>query len=48
MNNVVIDGITEIEHNVTIFPYASIGLIPQDLKFKGEKIQNFILEKLQN
>ena len=46
MNNVVIDGITEIEHNVTIFPYASIGLIPQDLKFKGENSKLYIGKKL--
>ncbi len=42
MNNVVIDGNTEIENNVTIFPYASIGLIPQDLKFKGENSRLYI------
>lgn len=42
MNNVVIDGNTEIENNVTIFPYASIGLIPQDLKFKGENSKLYI------
>jgi UDP-N-acetylglucosamine acyltransferase len=32
----VIDGWTEIGDETEIFPFASIGLIPQDLKFKGE------------
>jgi len=33
----VIDGVTEIGDETEIFPFASIGLIPQDLKFKGEE-----------
>jgi UDP-N-acetylglucosamine acyltransferase len=33
----VIDGWTEIGDGTEIFPFASIGLIPQDLKFQGEK-----------
>ncbi len=33
----VIDGNTEIGAGTEIFPFASIGLIPQDLKFKGEE-----------
>lgn len=33
----VIDGGTEIGDDCHIFPFASIGLIPQDLKFKGEE-----------
>jgi UDP-N-acetylglucosamine acyltransferase len=32
----VIDGVTEIGHGNQIFPMASIGLVPQDLKFGGE------------
>lgn len=32
----VIDGWTEIGDHTEIFPLASIGLAPQDLKFKGE------------
>lgn len=35
--HVVIDGWTEIGEGCRIFPFASIGSIPQDLKFKGEK-----------
>jgi UDP-N-acetylglucosamine acyltransferase len=34
--SVVIDGWTEIGDETEIYPLASIGLIPQDLKFKGE------------
>ncbi|HVH25855.1 MAG TPA: acyl-ACP--UDP-N-acetylglucosamine O-acyltransferase [Vicinamibacterales bacterium] len=33
----VIDGWTDIGEGTEIFPFASIGLIPQDLKFKGEQ-----------
>jgi UDP-N-acetylglucosamine acyltransferase len=34
--SVVIDGITEIGDETEIFPMASIGLAPQDLKYHGE------------
>ncbi len=33
----VVDGWTDIGDGTEIFPLASIGLIPQDLKFKGEE-----------
>jgi UDP-N-acetylglucosamine acyltransferase len=33
----VVDGWTEIGDDTEIFPFASIGQIPQDLKFKGEE-----------
>ncbi len=33
----IVDGWTEIGDDCEIFPMASIGLIPQDLKFKGER-----------
>ena len=32
----VVDGLTTIGDHTEIFPFASIGLAPQDLKFKGE------------
>lgn len=35
----VVDGWTEIGDETAIFPFASIGLIPQDLKFRGEQSQ---------
>ncbi len=34
-SHVIIKGPTEIGERCTIFPFASIGDIPQDLKFKG-------------
>ncbi len=40
--HVVIDGWTSIGKNCTIFPSASIGTEPQDLKFRGEKSYVFI------
>jgi UDP-N-acetylglucosamine acyltransferase len=33
----VIDGRTEIGEGTEIYPFASIGLVPQDLKFRGEE-----------
>ena len=33
----VVDGLTEIGDDTKVFPCASIGLIPQDLKFHGEE-----------
>ncbi len=36
-SHVVITGQTEIGADTVIFPFACIGEIPQDLKFKGEK-----------
>ncbi len=34
--HVVVDGYTEIGEGTEIFPFASIGTAPQDLKYKGE------------
>ena len=34
MSHVVIDGHTRIGKNNRIFPFASIGLAPQDLKYQ--------------
>lgn len=36
-SHVVVDGITEIGPRTEIYPFASIGLSPQDLKYKGEE-----------
>ena len=43
-DNVIIDGNVKIKNNVEIFPFVSIGSIPQDLKYKGEKTKIFIDE----
>ena len=37
VSNVHIEGKTTIGNGTKIFPFASIGTQPQDLKFKGEK-----------
>ena len=36
MSNVHVEGKTKIGKGTKIFPFASIGTQPQDLKFKGE------------
>ncbi|MBI5640649.1 MAG: acyl-ACP--UDP-N-acetylglucosamine O-acyltransferase, partial [Nitrospirae bacterium] len=36
LSNIVVEGSTEIGENCTIHPFTSIGLPPQDLKYKGE------------
>ncbi|MBK5934160.1 acyl-[acyl-carrier-protein]--UDP-N-acetylglucosamine O-acyltransferase [Rhodovulum imhoffii] len=36
-SHAVITGLTEIGEETVIFPFANIGDIPQDLKFKGEE-----------
>lgn len=41
-SHVVIEGITEIGKNNTIFQFASIGAVPQDLKFAGEPSKTII------
>lgn len=35
--HVVIDGFTEIGEECTIFQFASLGAVPQDLKYRGEE-----------
>ena len=37
LSHVVVDGCTTIGAGTRIFPFASIGLEPQDLKYRGEK-----------
>ncbi|MFT5703206.1 MAG: UDP-N-acetylglucosamine acyltransferase [Rickettsiales bacterium] len=41
-SHVVIEGITEIGENNTIFQFVSIGAVPQDLKFSGELSKTII------
>ena len=41
-SHVVIEGETIIGENNYIFSFASIGKVPQDLKFKGEKTRTVI------
>jgi UDP-N-acetylglucosamine acyltransferase len=36
-SHVILDGATRLCAGVRVFPFATIGLAPQDLKYKGEK-----------
>jgi len=36
-SHVVVDGLTSIGEDTKVFPFASLGTPPQDLKFGGEK-----------
>jgi UDP-N-acetylglucosamine acyltransferase len=36
-SHVVVDGYTTIGDDTIVYPFASLGTAPQDLKFKGEK-----------
>lgn len=44
-SHVVITGKTEVGAETVIFPFAVIGEIPQDLKFRGEKTRLVIGER---
>ncbi|MCS6873666.1 MAG: acyl-ACP--UDP-N-acetylglucosamine O-acyltransferase [Pyrinomonadaceae bacterium] len=46
-SHVVIDGETEIGDETHIFPFVSIGLAPQDLKYKGERTKVIIGKRNQ-
>jgi len=37
ISNVIIEGDTTIGENCIVYPFTSIGLPPQDVKYKGEK-----------
>jgi UDP-N-acetylglucosamine acyltransferase len=37
ISHVVVDGWTTLGESNTVFPFAVIGAVPQDLKYKGEK-----------
>jgi len=37
VSNIIVEGDTEIGENCVIYPFTSIGLPPQDIKYKGEK-----------
>jgi UDP-N-acetylglucosamine acyltransferase len=38
-SHVAVAGVTRIGEATTIFPFASIGHVPQDLKFAGERVE---------
>ncbi|AIF82075.1 acyl-CoA dehydrogenase [endosymbiont of Acanthamoeba sp. UWC8] len=41
-SHVCVDGYTVIDEGTTVFPFASLGLVPQDLKYSGEKSTVYI------
>lgn len=41
-SHVVVDGVTTIGEGTTVYPFASLGTAPQDLKFAGEKSELII------
>ena len=41
-SHAVVTGVTEVGEGTVIFPFATVGEIPQDLKFKGEKTRLII------
>ena len=42
VSHVVVDGWTEMGEDNTVFPFAVLGAVPQDLKYKGEPTQLLI------
>jgi len=42
--NVIIDGKTTIDENTVVFPFTTIGLVPQDLKYNNEKTGVYIVK----
>jgi UDP-N-acetylglucosamine acyltransferase len=42
VSHVAIEGHTRLEFGVKIFPFATVGLPPQDLKYKGEETRTSI------
>ena len=41
-SHVVVSGLTEIGAGTQVFPFAALGEVPQDLKFRGEKTRLII------
>ena len=37
VSHVVVDGVTRIGEAAVLFPFCTVGLPPQDLKYKGER-----------
>lgn len=37
MSHIVVEGITSIGEDNVFFPYSTVGVAPQDLKYKGER-----------
>ncbi len=47
MSHVVVDGRTVIGEGAVLYPFATVGLAPQDLKYKGEPTETVIGPRTQ-
>ncbi len=47
ISHVVVDGITRIGAGAVLYPFCTVGLAPQDLKYKGEPTQTEIGARTQ-
>jgi UDP-N-acetylglucosamine acyltransferase len=47
ISHVVVDGHTTIGAGVVVYPFCTIGLAPQDLKYKGEATETIIGPRTQ-
>ncbi len=47
VSHVVVDGHTKIGAQAVLFPFCTVGLAPQDLKYKGEETQTEIGPRTQ-
>jgi UDP-N-acetylglucosamine acyltransferase len=47
ISHVVVDGHTTVGEGVTVYPFCTIGLAPQDLKYRGEPTETFIGPRTQ-
>ena len=45
VSHVVVDGATTIGANCTVYPFATVGLPPQDLKYRGEPTRTVVGER---
>jgi len=43
-SHAVVDGLTTIGRNNVVFPFATVGTIPQDLKYRGEPSELIIAD----
>jgi UDP-N-acetylglucosamine acyltransferase len=47
VSHVVVDGRTTIGENAVVYPFVTIGMAPQDLKYKGEPTETIVGARTQ-
>ncbi len=47
ISHVVVDGHTEIEQDAVLYPFCTVGMAPQDLKYKGEATRTMVGARTQ-